>query len=184
MPPFSRHLQIDSARLLLTPFSEQDADAAYPCLTRTLTRFMSFDPPANREAFDLVWHNWLTALDQGTDIVFAIRHRSDGEFLGLVGLHHLQERNKELGIWIKEGRHQQGFGRESVGAVARWASRELGITTFDYPVAEANHASRRIAESLGGVVVDCEVKPKYKAVIYQIPGQLAPGPGHTDNSSH
>ncbi len=53
-----------------------------------------------------------------------------------------------------------------------WASREWGIDRFIYPVAEENYASRRIAESLGGVVVERRQTPKYQSVIYQIPRQL------------
>jgi RimJ/RimL family protein N-acetyltransferase len=77
-----------------------------------------------------------------------------------------------LGIWIREDRHREGIGREAVGLVAGWASSVLGIERFTYPVAEENYPSRRIAESLGGVVAERRETPKYKSVVYQIPGQL------------
>jgi hypothetical protein len=47
----------------------------------------------------------------------------------------------------------------------------LGIESFTYPVAEQNYSSRRIAESLGGVIVDRRETTKYMSVIYQIPNQ-------------
>jgi hypothetical protein len=40
-----------------------------------------------------------------------------------------------------------------------------------YPVAQDNGASRRIAESLGGVIVETRATPKYASVIYRIPDQ-------------
>jgi RimJ/RimL family protein N-acetyltransferase len=87
----------------------------------------------------------------------------------LAGLHRAQAASPELGIWIREDRHGHGFGRESVTAVVAWASSRLRPTNFVYPVAEDNQASRRIAESLGGVTIDKRPNPKYMALIYQIP---------------
>ncbi|MFC0398049.1 GNAT family N-acetyltransferase [Paraburkholderia rhizosphaerae] len=102
-----------------------DADATFSCITQSLTRFMAWDPPANRRAFDLIWQDWLTTIAAGTDFTFAIRDRHDGRFLGLTGLHQVQNTNAELGIWIREDCHGQGFGREAASLVARWASLAL-----------------------------------------------------------
>nr|WP_084085537.1 GNAT family N-acetyltransferase [Cupriavidus sp. USMAA2-4] len=165
-------IRIESSRLSIKPFSASDADATFPCITLSLTRLMSWEPPPDRESFDLVWQAWLPAIAEGTDFVFAVRQRDSGGFLGLAGLHHVKSPSAELGIWIREDRHREGIGREAVSLVATWASRELGIDRFTYPVAEENYPSRRIAESLGGVVAERRLIPKYKYVIYQIPSQL------------
>jgi RimJ/RimL family protein N-acetyltransferase len=134
---------------------------------------MSWEPPANREVFDRIWRGWLPTITEGTDFTFAIRQRANGRFLGLAGLHDVRNISAELGIWIREDFHTQGFGREAVGLVARWASVALGSESFTYPVAEENYPSRRIAESLGGVVVERRETPKYMSVIYRIPNQAA-----------
>lgn len=168
MSPNPNDIHIESGRLSIKPFSESDADATFPCITHSLTRLMAWEPPANREGFDRIWQAWLLAIAEGTDFVFAIRQRDSGAFLGLVGLHHVKSACAELGIWIREDRHREGIGREAVTLAAAWATRELGIERFTYSVAEENYPSRRIAESLGGIVVErCET-PKYKAIIYQI----------------
>lgn len=52
-----------------------------------------------------------------------------------------------------------------------WASKDLQIQHFIYPVAVENTASRKIAESVGGVAQYIEKKPKYEAVTYFIPPQ-------------
>lgn len=67
--------------------------------------------------------------------------------------------------------HGQGHGREAVAALAAWAAETFAPQSFSYPVAEANTASRRIAEGLGGVVVEQQQRPKYAAVIYRIPAR-------------
>ncbi len=166
-------IHIESRRLSIKPFASGDADSAFACITPTLTHFMSWEPPATRTDFDHIWRAWLPAIDDGSDFVFAVRQCSDRQFLGLAGLHHARTANPELGIWIREDRHGEGFGREAVERVARWASQAIGAQSFLYPVAVENRASRRIAESLGGAVIEKRVTPKYESIIYRIPGRSA-----------
>lgn len=75
----------------------------------------------------------------------------------------------ELGLWLKESVHGQGFGREVVAAVAEWAHQNLGKESFLYPVAVQNIASRRIAEALHGEIIAHRTSPKYDSVVYRIP---------------
>ncbi|MFJ2991828.1 GNAT family N-acetyltransferase [Pandoraea sp. NPDC087047] len=164
-------IHIESERLSIRPFSADDADDSFRCITPSLTRFMSWEPPANRETFDRIWQGWLLTIAEGTDFTFAIRQKATGNFLGLAGLHGVRSTSAELGIWIREDFHAQGFGREAVGLVAMWASLALGSESFTYPVAEENDSSRRIAESLGGVIVERHETPKLMSVIYRIPKQ-------------
>lgn len=171
MPLRSTDILIESTRLLIKPFEAGDADAAFSCITPSLARYMAWEPAASRRDFDDVWQAWIPSIDDGSDYAFTIRHRADGSFLGLAGLHRVRTESPELGIWIREDRHRNGFGLEAVTLIAQWATRTLGCESFTYPVAEANRSSRRIAESLGGVVVASRVTPKYPSVIYRIPRQ-------------
>jgi len=75
----------------------------------------------------------------------------------------------ELGLWLKESAHRQGFGREVVAALVEWGHAFLGKASFTYPVAVENIASRRIAENLGGEIIGTRTNPKYDSVIYRIP---------------
>jgi RimJ/RimL family protein N-acetyltransferase len=168
MPLRPDEIHIESRRLSIRPFSAGDADETFPCITLSLTRWMAWEPPRDREGFDRIWQAWLPAIAEGTDLVFAVRQRDSGRFLGLAGLHHVRDASAELGIWIREDRHREGIGSEAVSLVAGWASREMHIERFTYPVAEENYPSRRIAESLGGVVAEQRETTKYKSVIYQI----------------
>ncbi|HED4875617.1 TPA: GNAT family N-acetyltransferase [Stenotrophomonas maltophilia] len=167
--------QIDSERLWLTPFAEKDADAAFPAMTPSLTRYMAFDLPESQSDFEKVWREWLITGEEGADYAFTIRSKHDGRFIGLAGLHDAREVRPELGIWISESEHGHGYGFEAVQAVARWCSSKGSPTAFRYPVAELNQSSRRIAKRLGGTVVAFEVTPKYKSVIYEIPPVVDPG---------
>ncbi|RZG77920.1 N-acetyltransferase [Acinetobacter sp. WCHAc060033] len=159
---------IQSSRITLKPFTAHDADESYHCITPTLTRFMSWEPPENRQVYDGIWQGWIQHIAEGSEYVFVIRHAESEEFLGLGGLHDVQSKTPELGIWIREDRHGAGYGKEAVTAIANWASADFDFEHFIYPVAIENHASCRIAESLNGIAMYCTQKPKYKAVTYFI----------------
>jgi RimJ/RimL family protein N-acetyltransferase len=161
-------IRITSDRLQLSAFTAHDADDAFACITPTLTRHMSWDPAPSQAAFREVWTKWVAPLADGSEVVFAIRERESDRFAGLAGLHRLNEAMPELGIWIREDRHGLGYGAEAVRRVAEWATQSLDIERFVYPVAERNHASRRIAEALGGVVVERRTTRKYEFIVYCI----------------
>lgn len=171
----STEILIESPRLLIKPFSANDADATFSCITPSLTRHMAWEPPASRHEFDGIWRSWIPSIEDGSDYTFTVRQRADGSFLGLAGLHHVRAESPELGIWIREDRHGHGFGREAVTLIAHWATRTIGCESLAYPVAEENSPSRRIAESLGGVVVESRVTPKYTCVVYRIHRRPARG---------
>lgn len=161
-------IKISTHRLNLKPFTANDADETYSCITPTLTRYLAWYPQPKHE-FDQTWSKWLKNFAVGTEIIFVIREASSQVFIGLVGLHRMQTSNPELGIWIREDYHHHGYGREAVTAVAKWAIDFVKPELFVYPVAEENHPSRKIAESLGGKVVSKFTGPKYEVVIYEIP---------------
>ncbi len=165
----ARAVRITSARAVIRPFTAADADEVLACITPAITRWMSWEVPSSAEAFAQVWLMWLPSIDDGTDLHFVVRSLADGRCLGLVGLHRARTEGPELGIWIREDVHWQGFGREAVAAVATWASENLHPSQFEYPVAEENAASRRIAEHLGGSVVAHRSNEKYVSVVYRIP---------------
>lgn len=169
---FAKQLAIHTSRLIIKPFTAEDAEESYACITPSLTRFMSWEPPRNREEYDAIWQTWLVHITQDIEYHFVIRNKDNGEFLGLCGLHDVQLATPELGIWIREDRHGLSFGKEAVTAVAKWASNLECYTHFIYPVAIENTASRRIAESLGGVESYCTNAKKYLSITYLIPSRI------------
>ncbi len=162
-------IEITAPKLYLKPFTSLDADETFKCITTTLTKYMSWDPPQSRDDFDQTWRKWLPAIQNGTDLVFVIRSVINDEFLGLAGLHQTQSKTPELGIWIREDRHCLGFGLEAVKSVAAWASSHFHYEHFIYPVAIDNQPSRKIAESLGGTIQSHQKQRKYDSVTYAIP---------------
>jgi RimJ/RimL family protein N-acetyltransferase len=176
-----RDTVLSSERLSLKAFAAGDAAEVFEAVTPSLTRFMAFEPSPSPEAFAQVWRGWFPKMAAGAELMLIVRLAATGEFLGIVGLHgldgDLNGAEPETGIWIKETAHGFGYGREAVATAIAWAARALDMRDFLYPVVEENAASRRLAESLGGVIVGTRRlrKPagiEHPMVVYRIP---APG---------
>jgi RimJ/RimL family protein N-acetyltransferase len=166
---FMNNVLIEAKRIVLKTFTPADADELFAGITPAITRFMTWEPPASPATFAEVWQSWLTSIQEGTEQYLVVRLRANGCCLGLAGLHAMRTKCPELGIWLRADSHGRGFGREAIEAVARWASQQLALDYFEYPVAEQDLASRRIAESLGGVVAEHRTRSKYDSVVYHIP---------------
>jgi RimJ/RimL family protein N-acetyltransferase len=161
----NRRHHIGTSRLNLDRFQISDADEVFDCITAAVTRFMSWDPPSYAD-----FRSRCEALAQGEEEVqFVIRLKDTHECLGVAGVERPEDDLPELGVWLKETAHGQGYGREAVEAVARWAAGRWNKTAFLYPVAVENLASRRIAEVLGGEIIAARSGPKYNSVVYRIP---------------
>ncbi|MGX7872844.1 GNAT family N-acetyltransferase [Mesorhizobium sp. ORM6] len=158
-----------SERLRLGLFRADHAEEVFDAITPAITRFMQWEPPRSPAAFAEVWRSWLVPILDGSDLHFVVRALADDRCLGLVGLHAAQTASPELGIWIREDAQGKGIGREAIAAVVEWASGRLNPDCFEYPVAEENVASRRIAEGLGGSIVETRSNSKYTSVVYRIP---------------
>jgi RimJ/RimL family protein N-acetyltransferase len=158
---------IESARLRLSQFQITDAKEVFGCITPTITRFMRWEPPT--------WGEYMARCEERLRasnpniLSFVIRRRDSNECLGMAGLEGSDRPSPELGLWIKESAHRQGFGREVVAALAGWAHKDLGKESFIYPVAVQNTASRRIAEGFQGEIIGHGTNPKYQSVVYRIP---------------
>jgi len=160
-------LHIETARLSLDRFAMSDAEDVFRCITPAVTRFMAWDPPTFDEYRSRC--ESLAQADDQAEISLVIRRKETRECLGVIGIEGLGGAHPELGIWMKETAHGQGYGREVIEAVAGWASGTLNSAGFIYPVAVENIASRRIAEGLGGEVIGTRSSPKYDSVVYKIP---------------
>ncbi|HWC29226.1 MAG TPA: GNAT family N-acetyltransferase [Dehalococcoidia bacterium] len=143
---------IESERLRLVPASEEYAEAIFREFTAEITTYMFPKPPDRIEETLAFIRGARDRMARGVDLDMAILLKASGEFLGHGGVHHLASDTPELGIWIKAGAHGNAYGREAVTALARWAFANLSVHYLTYPVDRRNAASRKIPESLGGVI--------------------------------
>jgi RimJ/RimL family protein N-acetyltransferase len=158
---------IQSPRLRLSQFQMLDAQEVFGCITPAIAKFMPWEPPS--------WSEYVTRCKNRVHapelnkFSFVIRRLDNKECLGMASLEGADSVSPEVGLWLKESSHGQGFGREVVAALVEWGHTTLGKDSFIYPVAVQNTASRRIAENLHGEIIGSRTNPKYDSVVYRIP---------------
>ncbi len=134
---------IRSSRLQLSQFQMKDAPEVFGCITPAVVKFMPWEPPS--------WNEYVTRCERRVQapepnkFSFVIRRLDNGECLGMASFEDADSVSPELGLWIKESAHKQGFGGEVVASLVEWGHATLGKGSFTYPVAVQNTASRRIA---------------------------------------
>jgi len=76
------------------------------------------------------------------------------QFSGVCAIHGKEQgETAELGVWVKKSAQGKKFGHEAVALLVQWAKDNLALSHLIYPVDKSNIPSRKIAESLGGIVV-------------------------------
>jgi len=144
-----------------------DAKEVFACITPAIAKFMPWDPPK--------WSEYVARCEKRVQapepnhFYFVIRRLDNRECLGMASLEDAGSVSPELGLWLKESAHGQGFGSEVVNALVEYGHTTLGKESFIYPVAVQNTVSRRIAENLHGEIIGSRKNPKYDSVVYRIP---------------
>jgi RimJ/RimL family protein N-acetyltransferase len=168
---------LSSSRVVLRSFRPEDAREVFAAATPMLARYMSWDPAPCLDTFEKIWRGWLPLMAKGSDLHLVVRLGASEEFLGMAGLHNIGASEPDAGIWIKEAKHGNRYGRDAVAAVVLFAARPLGKKAVLYPVAEENGPSRRLAQSLNGKIIGKRLLRKssgieYPQVVYRIPVPL------------
>jgi len=89
---------------------------------------------------------------EGSNFQIVIINKESEDFLGCGGIHHIDRKTPELGIWIKKSAHGHGYGKEAIIALKEWANKHLDYEYLLYPVVDENYPSRRIPEFFGAKV--------------------------------
>lgn len=143
---------IETERLRLEPVSCQYREESFKEFTPEITQFMFPKSPEKIEEVDEYLKNAQEKLQMGESLDMVILKKDTGEFLGRGGIHDINTKTPELGIWIKKSAHGNRYGREAVAAFKEWADTHLDYEYLTYPVDKRNIASRKIPESLGGII--------------------------------
>ena len=120
---------IRSLRLQLSQFQMMDAQEVFGCITPAIAKFMPWEPPS--------WSEYVTRCEKRVQapepnkFSFVIRRLDNRECLGMASLEDADSVSPELGLWLKESAHGQGFGREVVAALVDWGHATLGKRSFN-----------------------------------------------------
>ena len=143
---------IETENLCLTGITLDYKDNIFREFTTEITTHMT---PKSAETIEETIEFIETSIKEnkdGSNFQMVILDKKSKDFLGCGGLHHIDRKTPELGIWIKKSAHGHGYGKEAMIAFKEWADKNLDYEYILYPVVEENYASKRIPEFLDGKV--------------------------------
>jgi RimJ/RimL family protein N-acetyltransferase len=153
------NLVIETDRLLLRKFTEEDAPLLYE---------LNLDPEVTRYT-----HDPMTSLEQAITVLqrvilpqyvlyghgrWAVHTKQDNEFIGWCGLKYREEQDEvDLGYRFKKVHWGKGFATESAAASILYGFEDLGLKTIIGRALPGNLASMRVLEKCGMTFL-CEEK--------------------------
>lgn len=167
-------LHIDGDRVVLNSICERYSNEIFKEFTPEITEYMGPKPSEKIEETISFISECVEGMKAGNDLNLVITKKNNREFLGCCGLHGMgNTRTPEIGIWIKKTAHGNKYGQEAIRTLVSWAFESINFDYFIYPVDRANIASRKIPESLGGIVFEEKMVPtmhgtNLDAVVYKI----------------
>ena len=145
-------MELRTERLKLLPIGPEYIDDIFANFTLEIVKYMYPKPAEQRSDTEAFVLGSMERYLKGTDIVFAVTKNDTGEFLGCMGIHHLDTLTPVLGLWLKKSAHGHAYGLEGMNAVIRYAFKNLKCHHLIYDVDKDNYPSRRIPELNGGVI--------------------------------
>jgi [ribosomal protein S5]-alanine N-acetyltransferase len=161
MNPIDSNMEIVAERIVLRPVSMDYKEIICHEFTPEVTKYMPFVPDGDITITEEFISNSRQELQDNTSLQLCILLKSNNyEFLGCCGLHHINTRAIEIGLWLKKAVQGQGYGTEAVEALIDWANRQFDFDYVFYPVDRENLASKSIPEKLGFTAMKSYLKRK------------------------
>lgn len=148
------NIEIETERLRLVPVSEKHREEIFKEFSPEIVTYMVPKPAEKIEETDAFISSTIKNMEKGEEVVLVILKKDNEEFVGITGLHHIDMPQPHFGVWTKKSSHGNKYGREALQGFKKWADENVKYEYIIYPVDKRNIASRKIAESLGGVVED------------------------------
>lgn len=145
-------LNIETERLRLVPVSPKYREEIFREFTSVITTYMYPAPASEISMTDEFIALSQQKLATNEDYEAVVLEKATGEFLGCGGIHQIFTATPELGIWIKESAHGNGYGKEAILGLKNWGDQHLNYSYMIYPVDDRNPASLRIPEEMGATV--------------------------------
>ncbi len=139
----------------LRRFQAQDAPALHAAACESLGELCAgmtwCHPGYSLEESRLFVEKASAQWDKREHFSFAICDGDEGEFLGSIGLSHLNAAHRfaNVGYWVRTARAGRGVATAATRLMARWAFTELELNRLELVVAVNNKPSQRVAEKAG-----------------------------------
>lgn len=148
------NLKLETENLFLKAISLDYKDNIFREFTPEITTYMlSKSPDHISETVEFI-KTGMEKNKEGQDFYAVVLNKENGEFLGGTGIHNIDSKTPMLGIWIKKSAQGKGYGKEAIRELKKWADKNLAYDYILYQADKSNAASKRIPESLGGIMSD------------------------------
>jgi [ribosomal protein S5]-alanine N-acetyltransferase len=170
-------VEIISERLCLIPILLVHEKDIFREFTSEITTYMFPKPAEDISETRAFIQESINDMKAGHNLQLVILKKETNEFLGCCGLHGFENPEiPEFGIWLKKDAQGFGYGKEAIHALYGWANHHLNVDYYIYPVDCNNIASRKIPESLSGIIIKEYIDQglagnKLDNVVYKIPYQ-------------
>ena len=141
-----------TARLLLRPFAESDAEAIYALQSNPrVLRYWDAPPWTERSRADAFIAACRRMEEEESGARFAIETHDDHAFVGWCSMFRWNPVYRSLGIGycLDERAWGKGFATEAVRAMLQWAYATLDLNRVEAELDTRNLASARVLEKLG-----------------------------------
>jgi RimJ/RimL family protein N-acetyltransferase len=146
------NITIETKNLCLKGISFEYKDQIFREFSPEITTYMYPKPASKIEETEEFIETSIKQNKEGSNFQIVILDKESKDFLGCGGVHNIDQKTPELGVWIKKSAHGHGYGKEAVIALKEWADENLDYEYLLYPVDTNNIPSRRIPEFLGAMV--------------------------------
>ncbi len=144
-------VRIITKRLILVPISLKYKKDIFREFTKEITSLMFPTTPSKIKETEEFILDSIKDMKKNEILQMVILNKRK-EFLGCVGLHHIDKKNPELGVWLKKSAYGNSYGKEAIFALKKWADENIHYDSLLYPVDKDNIASRKIPESMNGKI--------------------------------
>lgn len=156
---------IETERLRLVPITLKYAENIFVEYRDPVVQYMNYGPAESLEVLEERIRGREVDMKAGLQLFMVVLLKETNEFLGCFVLEDLDQKNIEMGGWLKGGAHGHRYGQEATAALKKWADENLEYGHILWPCAEANIPSRKLAESLGGKVEREYVKTTARGMV-------------------
>ncbi|MBU1682460.1 GNAT family N-acetyltransferase [Patescibacteria group bacterium] len=146
------NITIETKNLYLKGITLEYKDDIFREFTTEITTHMFPKPAEKIEETIEFFETSIKENEEGSNCQIVVLDKKGKDFLGCAGIHHIDRKTPELGIWIKKTAHGNSYGKEAMIALKEWADKNLDYEYLLYPVVDENYPSRRIPEFLGGKI--------------------------------
>jgi [ribosomal protein S5]-alanine N-acetyltransferase len=149
---FSGFPQLETSRLRLLEMTNEDVTALIRHFgNEEVVRFLEMNPIQTQDQAS-EWLQWMGGFFSARDgLRWGAKHKSDGSFVGSVGLHKWNRESNyaELGYDLGREYWEQGYATEITTAVIDFGWESMNLNRIEADVVQGNTHSMAVLEKLG-----------------------------------